>query len=117
MAWVITSLCIDCLDTACVRVCPVDCIYEYVGRDRGHFPRQLYINPDECINCGACEPECPWQAIYEEPAVPALFAENIELNRKVADLPDEFQVKAFEKKEAPTPAQVAANKARWGLSE
>ena len=74
MPWTITRLCIDCIDTGCVSVCPVDCIYEYVGDDRETFPNMLYIHPDECIDCGACEPECPWQAIFEEPAVPEIFA-------------------------------------------
>ncbi len=115
MPWVITRLCIDCLDTGCVSVCPVDCIYEYIGEDRQHFPNQLYINPDECIDCGACEPECPWQAIYEAPDVPAIFADDIELNRKSLDLPDQFKVKDFEDKERPTAAQVAANMRKWGF--
>lgn len=115
MPWVITRLCIDCLDTGCVSVCPVDCIYEYVGDDREHFPNQLYINPDECIDCGACEPECPWQAIYEEPAVPELFNSDIALNAKTVEVPDQFQVKQFEEKPAPTPEQVAENKRKWRL--
>ena len=70
MTYIITRLCRDCVDTGCVAVCPVDCIYEYTGGDRDQFPNQLYIHPDECIDCGACEPECPWQAIFEEVAVP-----------------------------------------------
>jgi ferredoxin len=116
MPWVITRLCIDCLDTACVSVCPVDCIYEYVGADRAHFPNQLYINPDECIDCGACEPECPWQAIYSEPAVPELFKTDVELNRQAAERRDEFRVKTFEHKAQPTAEEVAANKRKWGLN-
>ena len=66
MSYIVTRLCRDCVDTGCVAVCPVDCIYEYTGSDKDTYPNQLYINPDECIDCGACEPECPWQAIYEE---------------------------------------------------
>ena len=62
MAYVITEPCIGTKDAACVAVCPVDCIYE--GED------QYYINPDECIDCGACEPECPVSAIFAEDAVP-----------------------------------------------
>ena len=53
------------LDTTCVKACPVNCIYEYVGKDREHFPNQLYIHPDECINCGLCELAYPWQALLE----------------------------------------------------
>ena len=56
MTWVITRLCRDCLDTSCIEVCPVDCIYEYVGPASAQFPNQLYIDPDECIDCQACEP-------------------------------------------------------------
>ena len=73
MAYIITRLCRDCVDTACVAVCPVDCIYRYSSDDHETFPNQLYIHPDECIDCGACEPECPWQAIFEEVAVPEVF--------------------------------------------
>ena len=53
MAYIITRLCRDCVDTGCVAVCPVDCIYEYTGSDRESWPNQLYIHPDECIDCGA----------------------------------------------------------------
>jgi len=52
MAWVITRLCRECVDQSCVEVCPVDCIYEYTGGDAESFPNQLYIDPEECINCG-----------------------------------------------------------------
>ncbi len=65
MAYVITEPCIGVKDKSCVDVCPVDCIY---GTDDDD---QLFIHPDECIDCGACEPECPVQAIYDEAAVPA----------------------------------------------
>ena len=98
-------------------MCPVDCIYEYVGNDREHFPNQLYINPDECIDCGACEPECPWQAIFEQPATPEIFNSDIELNRQTVELAGQFKVKTFEQKPHPTPEQVAANKKKWGQSE
>jgi len=56
MTYVIAEPCIDIIDRACVEECPVDCIYE--GQ------RSLYIHPDECIDCGACEPVCPVEAIY-----------------------------------------------------
>ena len=62
MPYVITEACIGTKDRACVDVCPVDCIYE--------GPDQLYIHPDECIDCGACEPECPVTAIFPEEDVP-----------------------------------------------
>lgn len=70
MAYVITSACETCLDAACVDVCPVECIHgpEPVEDIRGR-PRpglQLYIDPEACICCSACEPECPVGAILEE---------------------------------------------------
>ncbi len=66
MTYIIAEPCIDVLDRGCVDVCQVDCIYE--GRD------QLYIHPDECIDCGACEPECPVTAIFAEEDVPTEWA-------------------------------------------
>lgn len=62
MTFVVTENCQRCRFTDCVSVCPVDCFY---GDDQ-----QLYINPDECIDCGACEPECPVEAIYDEANLP-----------------------------------------------
>jgi ferredoxin len=69
MTYVITAPCIDVQDQACVEVCPVDCIHFDEGDDK-----MLYINPDECIDCGACEPACPVSAIYAEDDVPAEVA-------------------------------------------
>jgi len=82
MTWVITRLCRDCVDQSCVEVCPVDCIYEYTGGDKETFPNQLFIDPEECIDCGACEPECPVNAIFPEDAVPADQTRYIELNAR-----------------------------------
>jgi NAD-dependent dihydropyrimidine dehydrogenase PreA subunit len=65
MTYVITDPCIDVLDKSCVEVCPVDCIHFDEGEDR-----KLYIDPDECIDCGACEPVCPVTAIFAEDDVP-----------------------------------------------
>ncbi|MCH2187433.1 4Fe-4S binding protein, partial [Myxococcota bacterium] len=62
MTWVITSLCRDKKDMACVEVCPVDCIVVRKDGADAEWPDQLYIDPDECISCGVCEPECPWEA-------------------------------------------------------
>ena len=62
MTYVIAEPCIDVLDRACVEECPVDCIYE--------GSRALYIQPDECVDCGACEPVCPVEAIFYEDDVP-----------------------------------------------
>src|ERR671919_400876 len=80
MTWVITRLCRDCLDTSCIEVCPVDCIYEYVGPAADKFPNQLYIDPEECIDCQACEPVCPWEAPLCDTDVPAAFEDDIALN-------------------------------------
>ena len=65
MPYVITEPCIDVRDQACVTVCPVACIHFDAGKDR-----KLYIDPNECIDCGACEPMCPVRAIYSEYDVP-----------------------------------------------
>lgn len=62
MTYVIGQPCVDVLDRACVDECPVDCIYE--------GERSLYIHPDECVDCGACEPVCPVEAIYYEDDLP-----------------------------------------------
>jgi len=62
VAYVIAQPCVDVLDRACVEECPVDCIYEGA--------RSLYIHPDECVDCGACEPVCPVEAIYYEDDLP-----------------------------------------------
>ena len=74
MTYVITSTCIDTKDKACVEVCPVDCIK---GEDSDP---QLYINPDECIDCGACGPVCPVEAIFPEEDVPEAEQEYIAKN-------------------------------------
>jgi ferredoxin len=115
MAYIITRLCRDCVDTACVSVCPVDCIYEYTGGDAATFPNQLYIHPDECIDCGACEPECPWQAIFEEVSVPTAFEADTPLNYAMMERAAEFKVCDHRQTEHPTADQVAANKQKWGL--
>jgi len=67
MTYTIAEPCIDVKDKACVEECPVDCIYE--------GDRMLYIHPTECIDCGACEPVCPVEAIFYEDDVPAEWAE------------------------------------------
>ena len=66
MTYVIAEPCIDVLDRACVDECPVDCIYE--------GDRALYIHPDECVDCGACEPVCPVEAIFYEDDVPTQWS-------------------------------------------
>jgi NAD-dependent dihydropyrimidine dehydrogenase PreA subunit len=73
MAYIITQPCIGTKDSACVDVCPVECIYE--GDD------QFYIHPDECIDCGACVPACPVSAIFPEEDVPTDQVSFIAKNR------------------------------------
>ena len=77
MTYVIAEPCIDVLDESCVSVCPVDCIHFDRGPDR-----KLYIDPDECIDCGACEPECPVNAIFPEDSLPAEWAQYTELDAR-----------------------------------
>ncbi len=71
MTYVICEPCIDVKDTACVDVCPVDCIHPTPDNEEFFEEEvQLYIDPEECIDCGVCEPECPVEAIYAEDDVP-----------------------------------------------
>ena len=72
MAYVIVEPCVGVKDKSCLDVCPVDCIHE--GED------QLFIDPNECIDCAACEPECPVQAIFLEEDVPDQFQSYIQKN-------------------------------------
>ncbi len=74
MAYVIAEPCVDVKDLACVAVCPVDCIYEFEGEN------QLFIHPEECIDCDACRPECPVEAIFPLEDVPSQWQQYIELN-------------------------------------
>lgn len=72
MTYVIAQPCVDVVDRACVDECPVDCIYE--------GERALYIQPDECIDCAACEPVCPVEAIYYEDDLPTEWSEYLNDN-------------------------------------
>jgi NAD-dependent dihydropyrimidine dehydrogenase PreA subunit len=76
MTYVIAEPCVGTKDASCVQVCPVDCIYE--------ADDMFYINPDECIDCGACEPECPVQAIFPDTDVPPEWTDYIEKNRALS---------------------------------
>ncbi|MDR1264111.1 MAG: ferredoxin family protein [Propionibacteriaceae bacterium] len=77
MAYVIALPCVDTMDKACVDECPVDCIYE------GN--RMLYINPVECVDCGACEPACPVEAIFYEDDLPTEYAGYRDINATFFD--------------------------------
>jgi len=78
--YVITEPCIGTKDTACVDVCPVDCIHP--RKDEAEFEpvEHLYINPDECIDCGACQPACPVEAIFRDEDVPEQWQHYIKIN-------------------------------------
>ena len=91
MAYVITTPCVGVCDTECTRVCPCDCIVGPVPlaeiqsvpkleRAARFGPLQLYINPDECIDCGACVPVCPAEAIFHEDHVPTQWQASITEN-------------------------------------
>jgi ferredoxin len=78
MTYVVADPCVKCKFTDCVDVCPVDCFYE--GENF------LVINPDECIDCGACVPECPVEAIFPEDELPAKWEEYTEINARLAEV-------------------------------
>ncbi|KAF1005187.1 MAG: Ferredoxin 1 [Luteibacter sp.] len=90
MTFVVTDNCIKCKHTDCVEVCPVDAFHE--------GPNFLVINPDECIDCTLCEPECPINAIYPEDDVPGGQEVFVALN---ADLAKEWPVLTVKKDSLP----------------
>ena len=97
MTYVVTESCIKCKFTDCVEVCPVDCFRE--------GPNFLVIDPDECIDCTLCVPECPVNAIYAEDDVPAGQEMFLALNAELARLWPTI----LEKKDAPEDASVWEN--------
>ncbi len=76
MTYIIAESCIGVKDLACVEVCPVDCIHPIDGEGAD----MLYIDPDECIDCAACEPVCPVTAIFEESEIPDMWTHYLEIN-------------------------------------
>jgi NAD-dependent dihydropyrimidine dehydrogenase PreA subunit len=72
MTYVIAAPCVDVLDKSCIEECPVDCIYE--------GDRMMYIHPDECVDCGACEPVCPVEAIFYEDDLPDPLKDYVTVN-------------------------------------
>ena len=74
MTYVVAEPCIKCKYTDCVEVCPVNCFYE--GKNF------LVIHPDECIDCGACEPVCPVKAIFVDDELPAEWKQYTEINKQ-----------------------------------
>jgi ferredoxin len=93
MTYVVTDNCIKCKYTDCVEVCPVDCFHE--------GPNFLVIDPEECIDCTLCEPECPAEAIFAEDDVPDDMQNFTALNEELAK---EWPV-ITEKKDAPADAE------------
>ncbi len=80
MAHVIAQPCIGVKDTACVVVCPVDCIHPTAGEAGFAEAEQLYIDPQTCIDCGLCVDECPVKAIFQDTDLPAEWTDFIEKN-------------------------------------
>lgn len=99
MAYVVTLNCLGTKDRSCVEVCPVDCFYnikkkqynDQFGKEpKGDDVGMLMIHPDECIHCGACETECPVEAIYEDSGVPENLKVFVEINAsETSSLSDE----------------------------
>lgn len=103
MPYVVTENCVDCRFTDCVEVCPVDCFYADA--------KMLYIHPDECIDCGACEFACPVKAIFNEDDLPNDLRKWIDVNAERVDASDVENITASED---PLPT-AAAKKAALGL--
>ena len=80
MAYVIAEPCIGTKDTTCVDVCPVDCIHPRNDEPEFETVDKLYIDPDECIDCGACVPACPVEAIFAQVDVPDQWERYIEID-------------------------------------
>ena len=96
MTYIITEPCIDTKDRSCVEVCPVDCIHE--------VDAMLVIDPEECIDCGACEPECPVEAIFPEDAVPDKWEPFIRINYAYSEgIPRVDELVAERIRESPPP--------------
>ncbi|MDA0839818.1 MAG: 4Fe-4S binding protein [Planctomycetota bacterium] len=84
MSHYIAQPCVGVKDTACVAVCPVDCIHELDDDKKGSFPDMLYIDPDECIDCGVCVDECPVTAIFPEEDLPEEWVSFVKINTDMA---------------------------------
>ena len=76
MTFIVTEKCIKCKYTDCVEICPVECFHE--------GPNMLVINPDECIDCGLCEPECPINAIQSEYEITSNNKKFIDINKRLS---------------------------------
>jgi NAD-dependent dihydropyrimidine dehydrogenase PreA subunit len=106
MAFIITDPCIGTKDTACVDVCPVDCIHPRKDEPEFEQSPMLFIHPEECIDCGACVPACPVTAIYDSPdSTPASQKDLVDANATFRAGDSE----AFMKAEAMVAAHTAAH--------
>ena len=85
MAYSICEPCIGTKDTACVDVCPVDCIHPRNDEEEFEAETMLYIHPEECIDCGACVPACPVEAIFVNDEVPDQWQSFIDTNARVRE--------------------------------
>lgn len=80
MPHIIAEPCVGTKDTACVEVCPVDCIHPGPGEGQAEESEQLFIDPDTCIDCGLCVDECPVQAIFSEEDLPDEWIKYVQIN-------------------------------------
>jgi NAD-dependent dihydropyrimidine dehydrogenase PreA subunit len=112
MAFIITDPCIGTKDSACVDVCPVDCIHPKKDEPEFEQTTMLYIHPEECIDCGACVPACPVTAIYDSPdSTPSNQKDLIEANRIYRNGEAESMAEA----EAIVQAHIAAHPELMGI--
>ncbi|HQU81662.1 MAG TPA: ferredoxin family protein [Pyrinomonadaceae bacterium] len=79
MAYIVTEPCVDCKYTDCAAVCPVEAFHE--------LPDKLLINPDTCIDCDACLPECPVEAIFSDMSIPEEYMNWLEINQEAENYP------------------------------
>lgn len=99
MTYIISEPCIDTKDRSCIDVCPVDCIHE--------TDRMLVIDPEECIDFGACEPECPVEAIFPEDAVPVKWEPFVKINYAYAEGADAVNRLVVDRVEASPPEHLS----------
>src|SRR5690606_25380090 len=108
MAYVVTRLCRDCKDYSCVPSCPTDAFLEPKA-SAADLPNQLFIDPDDCIDCDACVTACAYEAIFADVNVPDAFEPDVKLNELVRERRQDFQPPQVVEKELPTVEQIEAN--------
>ncbi|MFO0839480.1 MAG: ferredoxin family protein [Phycisphaerae bacterium] len=113
MAHIVTERCVDCRYTDCCAVCPVNCFWEVMN------PRMLVIDPDTCIDCQLCVPECPIHAIYEEDELPEPYKEWTQKNRELYSQGVNFTTKTEKLPGALSLAEIQAKEKAngWNVSE